>query len=200
MLKRPYAQQGGAGHLLLLILVFMFGVNACQSPKTNLPFKATEQNTDTETPCPPQETILPFETIEQKLKADMGPPYEGREPGLMVIARPEKVANLDDWVTKDAKTQLQTLDYGAYFALIVFQGWKGTNGYSIQIERITRQEKKVTVFVWLQEPQPDMKKNDTVTSPYHLVQVQKMDTWARNVTFNMVADGAIIVSVSHNVP
>lgn len=200
MLRRPCARQGGAGHLLLLVLVFMFGVSACQSQETNLPLEATKQNANTETPPPLQETILPFETIEQKLKADLGPPYEGREPRLMVIARPEEVANLNDWVTEDAKDRLQTLDYDTYFALIVFQGWKPTFGYGIQIERITRLEGEVTVFVQFKEPRPDEEKADTVTSPYHLVQVQKVDTWAQDVTFNVVADGTNIVSVSHTIP
>ncbi len=199
MLRRPYAQQGCTGRLLLL-LVLVFGASACQSQETNLPSGATEQNAGTETPRSPQETVLLFETIEQKLKADIGPPYEAREPGLMVIARPGEVANLDNWVTEDAKTQLQMLDYDTYFALIVFQGWKPTDGYNIQIERITCQEGKVAVVVRLQEPQPDMKKNAVVTSPYHLVQVRKLGAWARDVTFNVVADGAVITSVTHDIP
>lgn len=199
MSKWLCVQQGGAGWLLLLVLLPMLVLSACQPRETELP-AATTEKTDVGTPRQSQETNLPFETIEQKLKADMGPPYEAREPGLMVIARPEEVANLDDWVTEDAKTQLQMLDYDAYFALIVFQGWKPTYGYDIQIERLARLEDKVTIFVQLKEPRPDEVKLDTVTSPYHLVQVRKMDTWARDVTFNMVADGAIIVSVSHNIP
>ena len=198
-MSRRLRVQRGAGWLLLLVLLVMLVLCACRSRETELPTETTEQ-TKVETSCQSQETDLPFETIEQKLKADLGPPYEGREPGLMVIARPEEVANLNDWVTEDAKARLQTLDYDAYFGLIVFQGWKPTFGYGIQVERIASLEDEVTVLVQLKEPRPDEEKADTVTSPYHLVQVQRVGAWARDVTFNMVAEGAIIVSVSHNVP
>ena len=139
--------------------------------------------------CKPQETSLPFETIERKDWVSTGQVYKAREPGVIVIARPEDVTSLNNWVTEDAKAQLQTLDYTTYFALAVFQGWKGTDGYSIQIERITRQEDNVTILVLLQEPRPDERKNDIVTSPYHLVQVQKVGVWDRNITFTVVEDG-----------
>ncbi len=198
-MSRRLRVQRDAGWLLLLVLLTMFVLSACRPQETELPAETTEK-TEVAPSRQSQETDLPFETVEQKLKADLGPPYEGREPGLMVIARPEEVANLDDWVTEDAKTQLQMLDYDAHFALAVFQGWKPTDGYSIQVERITRQGDKVTVYVRLQEPQPDREKRDIETSPYHLVQMQKVGAWAGDVTFNVVADGAVITSVTHDIP
>jgi len=150
--------------------------------------------------CKPQETSLPFETVERREWVSTGQVYKAREPGVIVIARPEDVASLNDWVTEDAKAQLQALDYTAYFALVVFQGWKGTDGYSIQIERITRREDDVAILVLLQEPRPDERKNDIVTSPYHLVQVQKVGAWDRDITFTVVEDETTIALASHNIP
>lgn len=199
MSRRLCVQQGGAGWLLLLALLPMFVLSACRSQETELPAETTEK-TEVALPGKSQEIDLLFETIEQKLKADLGPPYKGRELAVMIITRPEEIAQLNDWVTEDAKSRLQTLDYDTYFALIVFQGWKPTFGYSIQIERIIRQEEKVLILARLEEPEPDEVVPDTVTSPYHLIQVQKEDTLTQDVVFDVVADGIVVISVSYTIP
>lgn len=164
--------------LFLCVLVTLAGLSACQ----------------------PKEINLPFETIEQRDASGTGQIYKDKQPGLIVITTLEKVANLDALVTSEAQARLQSLNYDAYFVIAVFQGWKPTDGYGIQIERITHLGDKVTVFIRLQEPPPDRKKNDIVTSPYHLVQVQKVGTWARDVTFNAILNGTVIASVSHTIP
>lgn len=150
--------------------------------------------------CQPQETDLSFETIEQRDASGTRQIYQDKQPGLIVITTLEEVANLDALVTPETQARLQSLNYDADFVLAVFQGWKPTDGYDIQVERITHLRDKVTVFVRLQEPPPDRKKNDIVTSPYHLVQVQKVGTWDGDATFNVVVNGTVIASVSHNIP
>jgi hypothetical protein len=150
--------------------------------------------------CRPKEIDLPFQTIEQRDASGSGQVHQVKQPALVVVTTPEEAINLDSLVTSEAQTQLKNLNYDAYFAIAVFQGWKSTDGYGIQIERITHLGDDVTVFVQLQEPPPDRKKNDIVTSPYHLVQVQKVGAWARSVTFNVLADGTAIASVSHIIP
>jgi len=166
------------GLLFLLILLPLFELSACKF----------------------QQNDLPFETIAQDDWGNSGHAYEAQEPALAVIAQPAEVADLDGWITSDAQTQLQTLDYDAYFALIVFQGWKPSTGYSVQVNRITREENTVRVYAQFQEPKPDEAKADEATSPYHLVQVQKVGTWGEDVTFNLVVNGTAIVSASRNIP
>ena len=143
---------------------------------------------------------MPFQTIEQRDASGSEQAHQDKQPALVVVTTPEEATNLASLVTSEAQTQLKNLNCSAYFVIAVFQGWKPTDGYGVQVERITHLRDKVAVFVRLQEPPPDRKKNDIVTSPYHLVQVQKVGTWARNVTFNVLADGTAIASVSHNVP
>jgi hypothetical protein len=92
------------------------------------------------------------------------------------------------------------MDYNAYFALAVFQGMKPTDGYGVQIERIVRRGNEVTIHAQFQEPRPDQKKNDIVTSPYCLIQVQKIGTWDQNIEFNVIADGSVVIPASHNIP
>lgn len=164
--------------LPLLILILLLGLTACK----------------------PQETNLPFETLEQEERNLTGQAYEAREPGLIVVAQPDEVTELDNWVTETSKGKLQVMDYEAYFALALFQGMKPTDGYSIQIERIARTGDEVTIHVLFQEPRSDQEKNDIVTSPYCLIQVQKIGTWAQNITFNVIADGSVVLSATHYIP
>ncbi len=150
--------------------------------------------------CKPQETNLPFEILEQEERNLTGQVYEAREPGLIIVAQPDEVTEFDDWVTETSKEQLRVMDYNAYFALAVFQGMKPTDGYGVQIERVVRTGDKVTIHTQFQEPSPDQEKNDIVTSPYCLIQVQKVGAWDQNITFNVIADGSVVISTSHSIP
>jgi hypothetical protein len=150
--------------------------------------------------CRSEETRLPFETIEQEEWGGTGQAYEAREPNLMVITRLEEIGELAEWVTGEARNHLQTLDYEAYFALIVFQGWKPTDSYGVQINCMTRQDDTVNVYTRFQEPGSGEGGSDTVTSPYHLIQVQKMGAWEQDITFNLVADEAEMSSFSYFIP
>ena len=67
--------------LLLYVVITIVGVSACQ----------------------PKEFGLPFETIEKRDASGTGQVYEDKQPGLIIIAKPEEVANLDALVTPMAK-------------------------------------------------------------------------------------------------
>lgn len=167
-----------ANWLSLLVFALLFGFSACRS----------------------SETDLTFEILEQKERNFTGQVYETHDLALIIVAQPDEVKELDDWVTVTSKEQLQVMDYDTYFALAVFQGMKPTDGYSVQIERIVRVDDEVTIHIRLQEPLPEQKKNDTETSPYCLAKVQKIDTWNQKITFNVVADDSVIASASHDIP
>lgn len=164
--------------LLVLMLALLLGLSACK----------------------PQETNLTFEILEQEEINLTGQLYEAREPGLIIVAQSDEVTEMDDWVTETSKERLQVMDYDAYFALTVFQGRKPTDGYRIQIERIVRESKEVTIYAQFQEPHPDQKKNDIVTSPYCLLQIQKIDTWDQSIKFNVIVDDSVVISASHSIP
>ncbi len=150
--------------------------------------------------CQPKEVDLLFETIERRDASGTGQVYQDRQPGLIVIATPEEAASLGALVTSESQAQLQNLNYNTYFAIAIFQGRKPTTRYSVQIERITRKGNMVTIHALFKEPQPSEAKGDEVTSPYHLVQVQKVGTWGQTITFNLVAGDVIVTSLSHYIP
>lgn len=163
--------------LLLLMLIPLLGLSACQS----------------------KEAKLPFETLDQGDWGNAGHAYEAQEPTLTVITQSTEVTELDDWITLHAQTQLQMLDYNTDFAIVVFQGWKPTSGYSVQVDRVTRRGDTVTVYAQFRRPKPEKEKADIARSPYHLVQVQKVGTWDQEITFNLVVDEVVVASLSRYV-
>jgi len=160
--------------LLLYIVLTLAGLSACQ----------------------PKEINLPFETIERQELSS----YRDKEPVLMVIAKPEEIASLDALVTREILSRLQTLDYDAYLVVVVFQGWKPTTRYGVQIEHVIRRGSEVTIYAQFSEPKPNEPTGDLATSPYHIVRVQKRGVWGQQINFNLVVDGVIVASLSHYVP
>jgi hypothetical protein len=140
------------------------------------------------------ETPLTFETLEQKDWAGTGQGYEAVEPGLMIISGETDIDKLDELVTNEAKSKLRNLDYENSFALIVFLGERGRGGYDIQIERLARSGKTINIYVQFHEPEPDKGYVDMMTSPYHLVQVQKSGAWDQEFLFQLIVDNTIVAS------
>ena len=124
--------------IVIFFLAFSaaFGLNACK-PK-------------------PQEVTLPFETIEQNEWPPTGKNYESIEPGMIIISRVDEINSLDGMVTDDSIKQLEALNYDQYFALTVFQGYKHSTGYDIQVKYIGRIGKTVNVYAQLVEPPPNI--------------------------------------------
>lgn len=143
--------------------------------------------------CTPQEEGLPFETIEQ---ADYSPKYEDKEPGLVIIASADETDQLDGWISPEAMTQLCEIDYESYFAIIVFLGWQPTGHEGIRIERITRQDNAVSIYALVGRPTGETR----VTSPYHLVKIQKIGRWGTSINFGLVIEETVVASQSYYIP
>ena len=161
--------------LLIVIAGFAFGVFL---PLTSCNYTGTE---------------LAFETIEQKYGA--GSAYDAVEPGLLVISGMEDIANLRAG-SDEVIYRLQELDYENIFALIVYQGQRGSGGYDVQIERVTRDGTTINIYVQFHKPKPDEARIDLITSPYHLVQVQKSGAWDQEFLFQVIVDDTIVASLN----
>lgn len=147
--------------------------------------------------CRPNEIELPFETIEQY---NYYGGYDNEEPSLVVVSQPKEIMLLENLAKQTALDELRTLDFSKSFAIAVFQGWRPTTGYGVEIERITRQGDTVTIYAQFQEPKPDEEKGAAETSPSHLVRVKKIDDWGQDILFNLVVDESIIISLTHFIP
>jgi len=148
------------------------------------------------TACGPRETELLFESIEQRQTAGTGKLYESEKPGLMIIAQPEGLTQVNDLVTASARAQLEKMDFDTYFAVIAFLGWQPNSHEGVRIEHITRRAHEVSILARFGRPGG----SDVVTSPYHLVKVRKEDAWDEVIEFTLRVQGTVVASVSHTVP
>jgi len=144
--------------------------------------------------CRSQETELTFKTIDRRISPGTGEYYENREPALIVISTPQEAAQLDNFVNPEAIEHLKGMDYDNYFALAVFQGWKFSGGYEVNLTHVSSRNNQITVEVDFQEPLPGFQREDQITSPYHLVQVEKPAILEGRLTFLLRAEGNTVAT------
>jgi len=145
--------------------------------------------------CRSQERELAFETIDRRISPGTGEYYESREPALIIIATPHEAAQLDNFVNPEAIEHLKGMDYDNYFALAVFQGWKFSGGYEVNLARISSRNNQITVEVNFQEPLPGFQRTDQVTSPYHLVEVEKPAALENRQSFVLRENGNTVITI-----
>ncbi|MCR4408524.1 MAG: hypothetical protein NUW24_16655 [Anaerolineae bacterium] len=143
--------------------------------------------------CTPQKEELPFETIEQ---ADYSPKYETRESGLIIVASTDEASQLDGWISPEALEQLREVDYERFFAAVVFLSWQPTGHEGIRVERIVRQGNAVSIYALVGRPTGETR----VSSPYHLVKIQKVGRWSTTINFALVIEETTVVSQSRYIP
>lgn len=177
--------------LILLAMGLLVGMVSCK-PATIAP--ATDQLLQR------GEIRLSFETIEQASSPHSGFPYPGLAPQLVIASTLAQAQPIIRWTSPKAQAQLESLDYGQYLALAVFQGSKPNLQYSVEVKTVTRKSDTVTVYAQFREPQPGREANPSETSPYHLIRIPKEGAWGRYITFNLSVNGRIQVSAYQYVP
>ncbi|GAB4578455.1 MAG: hypothetical protein Fur0022_11900 [Anaerolineales bacterium] len=141
----------------------------------------------------PEDGSLTFQTLEQKNDSaySLQEQYTALEPGLIVIDNEESQARYERWFGEKGRNALSDLNFGTRLALGVFQGWKTSGGYGVEIERITRVGEVVTVVARFNEPALGGA-GGAITSPYHLVRVNKAGEWRPGITYQLVVAGEVV--------
>lgn len=157
------------------------------------------------TTCKSQERELSFETIaKSKGFGDFGLTiYREEEPALLIIANDHEVDTLVPNVLAEDTAlvdQLRQLDYDRFFAILVLQGLKSTGGFSVTVQRTSRQDNQITVWVQFVEPAPGTRRIAAFTSPYHLIAVSKQGKWGQQFRFVLIADSEEVAETSHFIP
>jgi hypothetical protein len=100
----------------------------------------------------------------------------------------------------DLVNKLRQLDYTRFFAILVTQGQKEPRGFQMMVQQITRQDDHVTVQTQFIGPKPGEGQPMVVFDPYHLVAVSKDGAWARQIQFELAADGKVVAHVAQFIP
>ncbi len=144
------------------------------------------------------ETVVEFQSIEMADSPHSGGGLQAKQPDLKVISEKEDTYSLGNTISSASISKLVDLDYKAYFALVVFQGLEPTGGYGVEIQRITRQGNTVNIYAHFTEPAPAKPSAALLTSPYHLVQIQR-EGLKGDLVFVVLADGKEILRQTYTV-
>lgn len=177
----------------------MLGV-ACQPPT---PVLGTETRINSPVPVTPiraSEIKIPFSTVENEPGFPVEKQYESKTPGIIVISNAADIDKVRRYISEEAYTRLAHLDFASNFAVIVFQGLKGSLEYAISVQDITLDGNDVFIYAKLEEPAPDMAAGAAVTSPYSLVIAGKEGIKQQDIRYHLIANGIEIATFSLDVP
>jgi hypothetical protein len=168
--------------LCLIILVALAGVTGCKDREPAIE--------------------IPFETIENADLAGTGGYYEEEKPKLVIITETEQIDDkLGDTVSSKSQVQLRDMDFDRYFVIGVFQGRRPYlyTVSGVEIQRIEKGGNAITIFVHFYEPVEDQARG-MVTSPYHLLRIQKGESLQGEFKFILKADGKSVARQTHFIP
>ncbi len=142
--------------------------------------------------CIPDEQNVLFETIELQFESPGtgDKQYQDKSPRISVISSSEDVTAFDGTISTESQQVLMDTDYDQYLVVIAFHGQIETTGYGIGIKRITQSGRNVRVYTELIRPKPDQLLGLMVTSPYHIVRLDRKDIPSQqSLTFLLYTDG-----------
>jgi hypothetical protein len=166
--------------LALAVIALLLGMAGCKLRPTELP----------------KETELSFETIE---RTERFGGYNEKDPRLVIVAEAREISTLGNAISANAQAQVRNLDFSQYLAIAVFQGLKGSGGYGAEIQRVTRGGDTIIIYAHFAERDPKFEAPAIMTSPYHLVKVQKMGLRGK-IKFILNVDGTVVSQQTHDVP
>jgi len=117
--------------------------------------------------CLQPETNLPFEVLSESRTTQHGGPFTSESTFQVVTA-----ASQTESLGLGYPPELKGLDFGRYFVIVAFHGYRNTSGYSIQITRVVQAGSVVTVTV-VRGYSPDDATREKMTAPYCIVKVDK---------------------------
>ncbi len=134
---------------------------------------------------------LAFTTLEQKQDAAYigQQQFNALEPGLVVIFNEETALEQGDLFSESARLQLRGLNWQTHFALAVFQGWKPSDGYGVEISEMALEEGQIVIRAEFRQPGAASDSEGAVTSPYHLVLVRRLAFEPEKLVFRLVVAG-----------
>jgi hypothetical protein len=162
-------------------------------------FAGCEEERDTVIPTATLEITIPFETIENAESSWQVGYYREIEPKLVIITGLADVESLGATISQSSQEALQKMDFSQYFAIAVFQGLHGSDGYRVDIQQIGQDDDLLIIFAHFNELDPNLVGGQIETSPYHLIKIQKHGLTGK-VNFMLNVDGEIIIQQSKYIP
>ena len=138
-------------------------------------------------PAAGSEVDVPFETIAVGELGMSSTPDAPTNPQLLLLTSLEQIGDSANRLPPEALADLEQVDFEQYAVVVLFRGRQGSTNYQTVIERITRQDNNLRVFAQFWYPSPLYESGAAVTSPYHLVKVDKQHISGRSVELALQA-------------
>ena len=179
--------------LLNFLVISSIFFSGC-TPKVGNSRGATPIPTNTLVPKT-EHTELPGEPVEwhelvfyNTGQANYKATGEEDQPRLSVITSQEEIGSVEKWVRPEHLPLIQNGDFNESLVLIIFSGYRGENKQGIVINQIVKNDNIVTLSVSFTTPAEGVARNPLITSPYLILEIQKMDL-PENPKFVLIANG-----------
>ena len=118
-----------------------------------------------------QEDQLVWEMIANQTVGKSDYSYEDRAR-ITVVTDINEAQVLRDQVYPEILEQVRKIDFSTFFVIVIFQGEKGSTGYSIEVTDVQRKDNTITIYSQFHEPALDAITSPLVTSPYYILKVE----------------------------
>lgn len=120
---------------------------------------------------------VPFETMVQGTYANR------RDSGQEVIRSQTEYERIwrQTQHSENPDDLPQEIDFQSEMVIALFMGRQNTGGYSIEVEEIRAGDRRATVYYREYSPGPGEMRTQALTSPFHLVRVQRLE---RDIRFS----------------
>ena len=94
-----------------------------------------------------------------------------------VVKNTEGFNQLLDLIGNENSTvTVEDIDFSEDMVVAVFMGEKPTGGYSIEIKDVLKKKDHIEFLIEVDEPGPDDMVAQVITSPYHIIKLDRFDT------------------------
>ncbi len=160
---------------------------------------ATVEPAATLVPTPAiQGTRIPFETIDQAIGGEKISEDSEKNPYLIILTRADDTGELEGLVSEAAMGRLGDIYFDRQLVIAVFQGWKPTWGYAIQVQWVIKNNGEIVVIADIKNPPKDSIVQQEETSPYHLIRISREDLDGIS-KFTLNANGESIFQIEKTV-
>lgn len=124
---------------------------------------------------------IPFENIEKNSQS--GGTITNKEN--FIIVEQEEWSRLWNLLTDRIfpKPELPTVDFEKESLIAVFQGQKGSGGYSIEIIEVQKIGNMITIFINESEPGSSCNTTSAMSEPYHIIKLPNPGITEADISF-----------------
>jgi hypothetical protein len=114
--------------------------------------------------------------------------YRGHSPQLIGMISLDALSSIQDQLPTQYLDFLSNVDFTTHFAIVIYQGLKGSTHYSVEVIDVKRQDSTIFVCAQFHEPLPKVARGPMETSPFYVMKVEKPADWSDSFTF-VLLDG-----------